>query len=519
MPTFGIPNRIDIMKYKFLAYIPAVAAALLSLSSCSEGFLDNDTDGVYITPDQLTKASKWNPKVLLGQTQGVTTSLVRWQAGGTTSQSDFGQKSVDIATDIIAHDMVFSRKSTYGYYRAEAQGRATDKSATGSTWYTYYKVIDACNFTFGTLGSDEVEPEDADNKLYFAEAKAARAFAYYNLLTLFTGDYAEYKSKKVLPVYRGQSGTYHAPQPTSDVYQQVLTDCDQAIAAFEGAKAAGLTPSIDQPSEAVAYTIKAYSYLQMGEYAKAKEAADQAIATSGKQILPKDDLYYGFNTVNNDNWMWGVDITADNTGALCTFWGMMDLYTYSYVYAGDFKVINYDLFQQIPETDGRRDWFTGNPYYVAWDGSPTALLPTGKFHSDRSTTIAGDRSWESDIHFMRVEECYLIAAEAEARQGNLSSACTYLKAILDNRDEAKAETLSGMNQEQLLDEIFFNWRVEMWGEGKSLSTFKRFHKDITCPANDGYSEQGTISWNSPKLVFQIPDDELQYNPSMKDADQ
>lgn len=544
------------MKYKFLAYIPAVAATLLSLSSCSEGFLDNEMDGGYITPDQLTKASKWNPKVLLGQTQGVTTSLIRYQAGGSTHQSDFGQKSVDIATDIITHDMVFSRGSTYGYYRLEAQGTATDKANSTTTWYTYYKVIDACNFTFGTLGSDEVEPEDADNKLYYAEAKAARAFAYYNLLTLFTGDYAEYKDKKVLPVYRGQSGTYHAPQVTSDVYQQVFTDCDQAIAAFENAKAAGLTPSIDQPSEAVAYTIKAYAYLQMGEYAKAKEAADKAIETSGKQILPKADLYYGFNTVNNDNWMWGVDITADNTGALCTFWGMMDLYTYSYVYAGDWKVINSDLFQQVPEWDGRRDWFTTSPYYVYYYNrfGATALLPTGKFHSDRSTSVGGDRNWESDIHFMRVEECYLIAAEAEARLGNLSSASTYLKAILENRvnpqlapsdspanateeemkawqeDEDRKEALrnkaendinalASMNQEQLLDEIFFNWRVEMWGEGKTLRTIKRFHKDIACPANDGYTEQGVISGTSPKLVFQIPNQELQYNPAMKDADQ
>lgn len=507
------------MKYKFLAYIPAVAAALLSLSSCSEGFLDDETDGSYITPDQLAKASKWNPKILLGQTQGVTTSLVRWQAGGTTNQSDFGQKSVDIATDIMAHDMVFSRGCSYGWFRSEAQGIAADKSNTGTAWYTYYKVVDACNFALGTLGSDEVEPEDADNKLYFAESKAARAFAYYNLLTLFTGDYAEYKDKKVLPVYREQSSTYHAPQRTSVVYEQVQKDCDQAIAAFENAEAAGKTPSIDQPSEAVAYTIKAYAYLQTGEYAKAKEAAVKAIETSGKSILPKSDLYYGFNTVNNNDWMWGVDITADNTGALCTFWGMMDLYTYSYVYAGDFKVINSDLFNQIPETDARRDWFTDSPYYIAWGGNPIGLLPTGKFHSDRSTQMGGDRIWESDIHFMRVEECYLIAAEAEARQGQLSSACTYLKALLDNRDEAKSATLASMTQEQLLDEIFFNWRVEMWGEGKSLRTLKRFHKTITCPDNDSYKTVGTVSGDSKDIIFAIPDQEIQYNPSMKDADQ
>lgn len=57
------------MKYKFLAYIPVMAAALLSFSACSDSFLDRETDGSFITPDQLEESAKWNPKVLLGQTQ------------------------------------------------------------------------------------------------------------------------------------------------------------------------------------------------------------------------------------------------------------------------------------------------------------------------------------------------------------------------------------------------------------------------------------------------------------------
>lgn len=212
--------------------------------------------------------------------------------------------------------------------------------------------------------------------------------------------------------------------------------------------------------------------------------------------------------------MGGVDITAESTGALATFWGMMDIFTFSYASVGDYKVINSDLYNQMPETDARRYWFytdSESKYY---------LLPTGKFHSDRSSSIMGDNSWESDIHFMRVEECYLIAAEAETRLNHLSSACTYLKAILDNRDEDKAEKIFNMSQEELLNELFFEWRVEMWGEGKSLMTFKRFKKNATLSAdNDYYKDQGTIDYDSPKFIFRIPNQELQYNPSMKDADQ
>lgn len=514
------------MKFKFLAYMPVMAAALVSFASCSEDFLNRETDGGYKTPEQMEKAAQWNPKILLGETQGVTTSLTRWTAGGSSSQGDFGQKSIDIATDIISHDMVMSRGSNYGYFADEAEGTAIGRKGdrTSTTWYTYYRVIDACNLTFKTVGSDEDEPTNAQNRLYFAQAKTARAYAYLQLETLYAGDYQTDKDKKVLPIYRAQSDESAAPQTNAKVYEQIHFDLDGAIAAFKSANEAGaVSKTLDQPTIAVAYTLKAYAYLQTGNYAEAKTYADLAIQTSGKTILSGENLYFGFNTVNNNNWMWGLEVTADNTAALPTFWGMMDIYTYSYAAAGDFKVINSDLFNQIPETDARRAWFTESPYYNAYVGKPAAilfLLPSGKFYSDRSHEIMGDMSWESDIHFMRIEECYLIAAEAEARQGNLTSACTYLKAILDNRDEVKAAAISSMNQQQLLDEIFFEWRVEMWGEGKSLMTFKRFKKNIETTAdNDYFNEQGTIPYNSDKLIFKIPNQEFQYNPNMKYADQ
>ena len=504
------------MKYKFLAYIPVMAAALLSFASCSEDFLDREIDGGYITPDQIEKSSKWNPKTLLGDNLGITTSLIRWQAGGSTNQNDFGQKSIDIATDLITHDMVFSQGCNYGWFGSEAVGNSVTQrgTRTQATWYTYYRVIKACNNTFATIGSDETEPIKAEDKLYFAQAKTARAYTYLQLETLYAGNYETNKDKKVLPIYRDQSETNKGPETNAKVYEQILFDLNGAIQAFQNAENEGVTnTSIDQPSIAVAYTLKAYAYLQMGDYAQAKTNADLAIETSGKSILPLNKLNFGFNSINNDDWMWGIDITADNSSGLCTFWGMMDIFSYSYASAGDYKVINSDLFNQIPETDARRNWFYTSPdeFY---------LLPVGKFHSAISNSFMGDRTWESDIHFMRIEECYLIAAEAEAQQGNLSSACTYLKAILDNRDEAKAEAISNMDREELLNEILFEWRVEMWGEGKSLMTFKRFKKNAELTAeNDYYKEQGSIGYNSPKFIFRIPNQELQYNSSMKDADQ
>lgn len=42
----------------------------------------------------------------------------------------------------------------------------------------------------------------------------------------------------------------------------------------------------------------------------------------------------GFASVGISGWMWGIDLTTSNSPALPTFWGHMDLFTYSYAFAG-----------------------------------------------------------------------------------------------------------------------------------------------------------------------------------------
>lgn len=199
------------------------------------------------------------------------------------------------------------------------------------------------------------------------------------------------------------------------------------------------------------------------------------------------------------------------------------LFTYSYQAAGDYKVCNAELFFQIPESDVRADWFSEFAWDVDEEGNyfidPTYLLPTLKFY-DAAREPMGDATWTNDALFMRIEEPYMIAAEAAARLGDAATARTYLKAILDNRDAVKADALAGMTAEELLEELFFEWRLEFWGEGRSLLTLKRFKKDMLRPSNDYYSsltKNGAIPYSDSRFYFAIPQKELESNPLMKDA--
>ncbi len=533
-----------IFKHKLMT-LALGATSALALTSCSESFLDREPDGNYITADQMEKNMKWNTNILLGQVNGVNSNLVAWQSGGTTQQDDFGQKSVDIVDDLVSGDMVFPKGCSYGWFRAEARLQAYTQSANRSyiIWRYYYRVINSANSIID-MTNDEL-PENGENALYYAVAKTLRAHSYFNLVTHYAPPYDESKDRKVLPLYlTATESNYLAPSTVDQVYTQIINDLTSAIEAYEYAEENGCAPTdISMPDLSVAHTILAYAYLQKGDNTNALAQAETAIEKSGKQILTYDNLTWGFNSINNNNWMWGIDITNETTGGLCTFWGMIDYFTYSYSAAGDYKSINIDLYNQAGEyyadPDGgeltattadeeateSEDEEEEEPTPIYWDGRKNQFpagylyMPVNKFY-DPARTPMGDATWTNDIQFMRIEEPYMIAAEAATRLGNLEKGRSFLKSILDERDVKKAEKLATMEQSDLLDEIYFNWRMEFWGEGRSLLTLKRFKKDMTRPANDYYNNvtsAGAIPYNDKRLYFSIPDKELENNPLMKDA--
>lgn len=127
----------------------------------------------------------------------------------------------------------------------------------------------------------------------------------------------------------------------------------------------------------------------------------------------------------------------------------------------------------------------------------------------------GDRTWTNDIVYMRVEEMYLINAEANARANHQPEAKAALKALLEQRDQATAAEVDNMNADQLLENIYYNWRVEMWAEGRGLLTLKRFHKSMVRGDNNYALTGETISYDDSRLIFEIPEREVTNNPNLQ----
>jgi hypothetical protein len=157
-------------------------------------------------------------------------------------------------------------------------------------------------------------------------------------------------------------------------------------------------------------------------------------------------------------------------------------------------MVNKLLFDLIPSTDVRKGWWldenlhTPNWANLTWAGATgdeIANLTTddgGKVPFSAYTNVkfgqkdgVGSAKNSNDFPLMRAEEMILIQAEGYAKSGNETKAEQILTNFVQTyRDPAYSIPAS----RTLADEIWFQRRVELWGEGFATSDLKRLGKPL-----------------------------------------
>ena len=215
------------------------------------------------------------------------------------------------------------------------------------------------------------------------------------------------------------------------------------------------------------------------------------------------------------------------------------------VWAGDYSENlnhqNKNLYDQTPEWDGRSLWFNDGVKNQSF-----LLCPDGKFFSTKAKSVNFstasddiDREWLSDNVFMRVELAYLIAAEASYFLNDMPSAVSYLDAIMSERINPNSLTAASdyatfvstlLDRSEFIKELYRNWRLELWGEGYGLQTFRRLsycysyqtpdgklQDKVTRGANHLYNANKQIEYTDESIyTMTIPSSETTYNPHMQD---
>jgi len=479
-----------------------IVILFLSVTSCKKDFLDTQPSGNTITSSQVSRLAAASPAALQkledASVKGIY-AFMRQSATYTTSHDDFGQKAVDFGLDLMTEDMIMATDSWFIYDYIYDDRNAAYRRPT-FIWNFYYKIIYNANLIL-----EQIDPAttNAELKGIRGQALALRAFSYFYLVRLFQNTYKGNESAKGVPIYTSTASLEGKPRaPVSEVYEQITNDLEEAVSFLQG----WTRTSKEAIDQSVAYGLQAQVYLTMERWAEAEAAARNA--RNGYQLMSATDYKAGFNNIGNPEWMWGADINTQSTTIYPSFFSMID--NTSPGYAGALQayiLVSKKLYDQIPATDVRK---------MVFNDPARTLSPNLPAYAQIKFRDPG--GFTGDYLYMRVADMYLIEAEAQARQGNNNGAAQTLFALLSKRDPSY--TLSGNTGAALLNEIWLQRRIELWGEGQVFFDIRRLKLGIDRTGSNHRADATlVIPANDPRFVYQIPQRELQANPNITEADQ
>ncbi|SEN01367.1 RagB/SusD domain-containing protein [bacterium A37T11] len=435
----------------------------------------------------------------------------------------FGQKSQDLASDLYGLDMVVHKGGPTHFdadYNFTGLALTSLASRTGRAWDYYYKVINNANRIIANIDQITGLQEEKDN--IKGQALCLRAYSYFYLINFYQHTYKGNENKPGVPLYSAPSADGAGRGTVQQVYDQINADLVQAQTLLEG-KTRSHPSHIDVRT---VHAIHALAALQQEDYPTAKEHA----AAARQGIIPATRAQYLggtiFNTVNGPEYIWGVEVNAEQQTSYASFYSQMDIASGGYASFGKQKKITKALYDQIADGDVRKELFTT----IA---AGTVADPPLDQHKLR-LRVAGN--WASDYLFIRAAEAYLIEAEADYRTGDENSARSVLAELIQTR--YPAYSISNLSGQALLNEILLQRRIELWGEGRSYLDIKRLKTGLHRPTGDGNHTgwdllNATNKANNfplppaainkedqdPTFLYKIPQDELDANAALKASDQ
>lgn len=489
-----------------------MALGLLSCEKDGKDFLDTEPASGTLTDAQARDLQN-NPisaaKFASGSLVGIY-SYMRTFGTWTTNHDDFGQKAVDLGLESMTEDMVHASHHWFGFdYLID--NREQNYRRPTFVWNFYYKIV---LFANSIIEKTDPNTTDAALKANLGQALALRAYAYHYLVQLFAKPYIGNESGKGVPIYTSTADITGKPRATiQQVYDLILADLTKAVTLLTTSR-----QSKEFINRNVANGILARVYMTMGKWAEAEAAAKAArtglalidATTSGGATAYKD----GFAFLNNNEWMWGSEITSQTTSIFASFFSMIDNLSPGYAGAlAVYKLIDKKLYDAIPESDVRKGMYN-DPARTIVSGLPAyAQL---KFIDANVTAREG--RFTGDYVYMRVPEMYFIEAEAQARQGKTAAAQQTLFAVVSKRDPDYEQSTS--TGEALIEEIFTQKRIEMWGEGTTFLDLKRMNRGINrTGSNHRIDAALVIPGGDPRFTYKIPLRELESNPAIPASDQ
>lgn len=525
-------------KYKLLFAIPAAAMAL---TGCND--LDQVPNGSLITTDQKADIVAENPEMASAAVNALPQMTSPYMSLGYSGlHTDFGYPAIMLITDSRGMDMP---SALIGYNWLTA---ALEWSDFGGTYYDnliywriHYNLISSCNSVAALIDSSA---EKGQTKYFRAQALGMRAWCYINLAQMYQYTYAKDPDAGTVPMLLDTNMDQAAAEGMArtsgrELYAQVKADLTEAIALLESAEQEGVTRATQAENAnqvktflnaMVCYGLRARANLMTEDWAAAADDAQKAIDLAKKEGLSPASISEvsvpSFYDINDHNWMWGfwVDPQSNLVG-IVGFAGQSSSWHDNYPSAGVYRLINKKLYESIPATDVRKGWWLNGSatppttlpsQYREWLSNAVANGyvkhdPYCQIKFGAYTNTPGVSTMAEDVPYMRVEEMYLILAEAQGMQ-NFSTG----KATLENFVKTYRQpnyTCDANDSNSLRDAIWYQRRIELWGEGFSYSDMMRLQKP--CDRRGGGFDPSivyNVAPNDPAMLYEIIQPEAVNNP-------
>lgn len=517
-----------IMKKNIFKLFSAMVVSATVLTGCIEEVFPEDSTA---TSEQIGASAT----ALEASLNGLPSQMVQGYLvyGKQVHETDLAYPSLMIAQTELLGDVVATE---YGYDWWWRFNGNNDMSEAGYQsylpYFTLYKFIKSANDVISVV--DVTDPAiTAEMRGLGSIAHAFRALDYYMLMVLFEPVENIYTDcSKVLgltvPIVTETTTNDIAknnPRAThEELVKFILDDLDKAEMGLED-----YTPtSKNFPDLAVVYGLRAKVYMWDGQFAKAAEYARKAIDKSGAMPMSEAQWHNsttGFNTATSA-WMWYLHPTASNMGNLANFIGHISNEA-DWGYASLSKLqIARSLYDAIPATDFRKysyldpdrsayayqsvrgnEWLDEQPDYLS-----LKFRPVGGDYNTYSVGAA------ADIPVMRVEEMYLIEAEAVGASQSVAAGVQLLNNFMKQYRQSNYNFSTGdLRSFQL--EVLKQMRIEFWGEGIAFPTAKRLKPDVIQNYEGSNFKEDYFKINckgiKPNWTLVIPKSEVDSNTALQ----
>ncbi|QOG04457.1 RagB/SusD family nutrient uptake outer membrane protein [Flavobacterium sp. MDT1-60] len=345
------------------------------------------------------------------------------------------------------------------------------------TYARCYEIINAANTVIENI--DKVKDPDKQARM-IGEANFLKSLAYFDLVRFFAKPYVSGQANSQLGVVLRPNAIYDF---NADLSKERSTVDEVYKVIIDGLNLAYTNLPEENSFYADKYAARALLarvYLQQGNYALARDAANDVIENSGHSL---SETYAGaFNhETDKDEDVFAIQITKQT--------GVNDAVTF---YASE-------------DNGGRGGDFTIRDAYLEKFSDPDDRATFNYVNEDNGRLLTSKFTDQfGNVGIIRLAEMYLIRAESNLRAGT-ALGNTPLDDINIIRTRANADDLATVT----IDDILLERELELGMEGFLIHDIRRTKRSIDISTNGDGSN--VLPFDADELVFPIPLSETDAN--------